>query len=79
MKIKTKKALKQVKVKRKFIWWPMELNGEWRWLCFATIKYRMEQVIRGNKMVYKWIALEWAKKERPHNKRTAAAGALNKR
>lgn len=78
MKIKRKKKLKEVKVKRKWIWYK-EINGEVRFLCFATIKYRMEQVLVGSTLQYKWVAVEWNKRERPHNKRSAVAGAANRR
>lgn len=33
----------ETKLKRKFLWWPINIDGEIRWLETATIEYRVER------------------------------------
>lgn len=45
-----------IKVKNRFLWFPVELNNEWRWLERAEIRYRF------NRQLDYWIVQGWANK-----------------
>lgn len=44
-----------IKVIRKFLWMPLEIDGETRWLEYANIKCKW--IVRGDMMDFWW---EWS-------------------
>lgn len=51
------------KIKTKFLWWPMTIDGETRWLETATIMYRVkkDEDIFSN-TIYYWKPWEFVNK-----------------
>lgn len=43
-----------VRVLRRFLWWPKTINGERRWLCRASW---LQQFIKG------WVNVKWVEAE----------------
>ena len=60
------------KYKTKFLWWPITIDGETRWLETATIEYRVgcDWDFVNNKYYY-WAPLNFIDNETTTNKNTS--------
>lgn len=60
---KNKPNIDYIKIKRKFLFLPIEINGETRWLEFASIKYkymwRKTKTFDGDYMLKMWCPIEF--------------------
>lgn len=58
------------KIKTKFLWWPVSIDGETRWLETATIQYR---VLTENFYDYYWSPINFIDNETTTNKSTSTS------
>lgn len=61
--LKWKKQMKidyqegDTRIVRRFLFWPVCIQDEWRWLGLALIKQKYQHVTRTG--LYKWFNREW--------------------
>ena len=60
---KNKPNINDIKIKRKFLFTPIKINGEVRWLEFANIKYKYvwqkTKTFNGDYLLNVWCPIEF--------------------
>ena len=61
-KAKKERCLGDIRLKRRFLLFPKNINGEVRWLVKAQYKQKYETVYREGYKWYAWVNIKWNKK-----------------
>ena len=43
----------------RFLWWPVQIDGQWRWLERARVKRMVWRKSTTLRTVYYWVYYEW--------------------